>query len=64
MLKKIEKKIEVYVNLDDLANELDGCLFDYISDNIIEFDAYKDIIQQISYEDWCYILDKIKDSYD
>lgn len=65
MVKKIEKKIEI--NLDDLANELDGTVYDYISDNVCTGDYLEDevdyFIQQINYEDWCYILDKIKEIY-
>lgn len=65
MVNKIEKKIEI--NLDDLANELDGTVYDYISDNVCTGDHLEDevdyFIQQINYEDWCYILDKIKEIY-
>lgn len=67
MVKKIEKKIEIDIDLDDLANELDGTVYDYISDNVCTGDYLEDevdyFIQQISYEDWCYILDRIKESY-
>ena len=68
MVKKIEKKIEISIDLDDLANELDGTIFDYISNNVCTSDYLEDdevdyFIQQISYEDWCYILDKIQAGY-
>lgn len=67
MVKKIEKKIEIDIDLDDLANELDGTVYDYISDNVCTGGYLEDkvdyFIQQISYEDWCYILDKIKENY-
>lgn len=67
MVKKIEKKIEIDIDLDDLAEELDGTVYDYISDNVCTGDYLEDevdyFIQQISYEDWCYILDKIKEIY-
>lgn len=61
MVKKIEKKIEINIDLDDFANDLDGYLFNYIAYNL-GFE-YEEILKQINYEDWCYILDKIKDDY-
>lgn len=67
MVKKIEKKIEIDIDLDGLANELDGAVFDYISDNVCIGDYLEDeigyFIKQINYEDWCYILDKIQAGY-
>ena len=61
MIKKIEKKIEISIDLDALANDLDGYLFDYITDDL-GF-GYEEILKQINYEDWCYILDEIKSGY-
>lgn len=67
MIKKIEKKIEIDIDLDALANDLDGYLFDYIKFNYNITDIpgveYEEVLKQINYEDWCYILDEIKSGY-